>query len=35
MAILATVALAAAQIMWRVMRQPRRADSATEWTADE
>lgn len=35
MVILATVAVAAAQMMWRVMRPPKQPDFATEWTADE
>ena len=35
MVILATVAMAAAQMMWRVMRTPRASTYATEWTADE
>jgi hypothetical protein len=35
MAMMATVALAAAQMMWRVVRQPKHPDSALEWTADE
>jgi hypothetical protein len=32
--IMATVAMAAAQMMWRVMR-PLKVASATDWTADE
>jgi hypothetical protein len=32
---LATVALAAAVMIWRVMRPPKHPDFATEWTADE
>jgi hypothetical protein len=33
--ILATVAVAVAQMMWRVMRPRKQPDFATEWTADE
>ena len=33
--IFATVAIAAAQMMWRVMRPPKLPDFAMEWTADE
>ena len=33
--ILATVATAAVQMMWRVMRSPKQPALAAEWTADE
>jgi len=33
--IFATVAIAAAQMMWRVMRPPKLPAFAMEWTADE
>jgi hypothetical protein len=35
MVILATVAIAAAQVMWRVLRPPKVPAFAAEWTADE
>jgi len=33
--VMAEVAVAAAQMMWRVMRSPKGPAFATEWTADE
>jgi hypothetical protein len=33
--IFAAVAIATAQMMWRVMRPPKLPAFATEWTADE
>jgi hypothetical protein len=35
MMVMATVAVAAAQMMWRVMRPPKVPAFAMEWTADE
>jgi len=35
MVILATVAIAAAQVMWRVLSPPKVPAFAAEWTADE
>jgi hypothetical protein len=33
--IVATVAMGAAQLIWRVMRPPKQPALAQEWTADE